>query len=168
MARLPLLVWSLLVLACGSSASSSQPDAASPSFPTGIYSCESSLSIAGTYQGMHWTAVGGGNGTLAVTQAGSVVTAAYTGDSFVSGTMTFTVTSPGSAEPTTTADETMNVLCLIPGDGPMQSTSIAAGTLTMDGTTLFLSFSGTMQPGTEASACDGLTVPGTLTCAARP
>lgn len=136
-----------------------------PVFPTGVYACGSTLSAAGSYEGESYEAVAGGNGVLTVTQSGAVVTAAYAGNLFVTGTLRFVATTDSSAEPAA-AGQTLTVQCPAPFAGPVQQTmSVASGSLTMDGATLFLSFSGPAIPnGAGASACDGVTIPGTLTC----
>ena len=70
-----------------------------PLFPTGVYACSSTLSAAGTYGGESFESVAGGTGVLTVTQSGAVVTAAYAGDLFVTGTLRFVATTDSSAEP---------------------------------------------------------------------
>ena len=136
-----------------------------PAFPTGVYACSSTLSAAGTYGGESYESVAGGTGVLTVTQSGAVVTAAYAGDLFLTGTLRFVATTDSSAEPAAPG-QTLTVECPAPFGGPVQQTvSVKSGSLTMDGATLFLSFSGPAIPnGTGASACDGVTIPGTLTC----
>jgi hypothetical protein len=61
--------------------------------------------------------------------------------------------------------------CFVPlGSAPAaeQSLDVASGALTMDGDTVFLSFSGTAQPAAAgASPCDGLEIPVTLTCTSQ-
>jgi hypothetical protein len=148
----------------GSSSTTDEPDV-TPVFPTGVFSCQSNLDATGTYQGTSYESVSGGKGTLTVTQSGRVVTAVYTGDLFVNGTLEFVATTDGSAEPAA-AGQTLTFLCPAPfGTMQSQGLAVASGSLTMDGTTLFLSFSGTAMPASPGpSACDGVTIPGTLTC----
>ncbi len=141
------------------------PDA-TPTFPTGAYACSSTLSATGTYQGTHFESVAGGDGTLTVTQSGDVVTAAYTGDLFVSGTLRFDATTDSTAEPAASG-QTLTFTCFSPfgGTPPPQTLAVTSGTLTMDGSTLFLSATGMAQPATPTpTACDGLSIPVTLTC----
>jgi hypothetical protein len=149
----------------GGSSSTTGEEDVTPVFPTGVFSCQSSLDASGTYQGESYESVSGGTGTLTVTQSGRIVTAAYTADLFVSGTLEFVATTDGSAEPAA-AGQTLTFLCPAPfGTMQSQGLSIASGSLTMDGTTLFLSFSGTALPASPGpSACDGVKIPGTLTC----
>jgi len=185
--RLPCLACAVVLVACGGrstpgdlavdtdageppgdgggSSSTTGEEDVTPVFPTGVFSCQSSLQASGTYQGESYESVSGGTGTLTVTQSGRVVSAAYTGDLFVSGTLEFVATTDGSAEPAA-AGQTLTFLCPAPfGTMQSQGLSIASGSLTMDGTTLFLSFSGTATPASPGpSACDGVTIPGTLTC----
>jgi hypothetical protein len=155
---------------CGGGSSQGAPDAAPPVFPTGVYTCQSSLEVTGTYQSEQFESVGGGNGTLTLTQSGVVVTAAYTGDTFLNGTLQFDATTGGSAEPIA-GDQILSVTCFAPfpqvATQP-QPLSLASGSLTADGTTVFLSFSGTAEPSGTPTACDGLRVPGTLTCTTQP
>lgn len=148
-----------------SAASTSAPDAPPPSFATGTYACESSLSASGTWNGTRFESAFGGRGTLVVTQSGAEVVAAYSGDSFLGGTLAFTVTTATSAE-LSRAEETLTVQCFsgfgTPGDQPLTVTS---SSLTLDGPALFLSLWGTAQPGDAGqSPCDGVTVPGALAC----
>jgi hypothetical protein len=153
----------------GDGGTMTEPDAP-PTFPTGVYHCSSSLNATGTYEGIHYESVSGGDGTLTVTQSGPWVTTAYTGDQFVSGTLRFEVTTDDSAAPAGPG-QPLSFLCFTPfaqPQGAQQSLSVASGSLTMDGKTLFLSFRGTAEPGGGgASPCDGVTIPGTLVCTSR-
>ncbi len=166
------LLW---LMACGgradlgSSASTSAPDAAPPVFPTGVYACDASLEVAGTYQNEKFVAVEGGNGTLTVTQSGVVVTAGYTGDKFLSGSLRFDATTDSSADPVE-GDQSLTFTCFAPFPqiSTLQPLSVVSGSLTVDGNTLFLSFVGVAEPTDVPTVCDGLRVPGTLTCTSQP
>lgn len=153
----------------GGSSSTGEPDAP-PVFPTGVYSCSSSLSASGSFQGTNFESVGGGNGTLTLTQSAWTVDAAYAGDTFVQGSLRFTVTTDASAVPAAPG-QTVTIDCFVPfGSGPATELplTVASGALTMDGSTIFLSFSGKAEPAaTGPSACDGLAIPVTLTCTAQ-
>jgi hypothetical protein len=148
----------------GSAPMDDEPDV-TPTFATGVFDCTSSLSASGSYSGEKYVSVAGGNGTLTLTQSGDVVTAAYTDDTFLSGTLRFRATTDGSAEPAGSG-QSVTILCFAPfGMWGKQSVSVASGSLTMDATTLFLSFSGTAEPDNAgATPCDGVTIPGTLVC----
>ena len=160
-----MLAW---LAGCGGLAPSGQPDAAPPTFPTGVYTCESRLEMAGTFEGKTFESVAGGQGTLTVTQSGAVVTAAYTGDTFLSGTMLFDATTNASAEPVA-GTQPMSVTCFSPfGQSPPQLLSVTSGSLTVDGDAVFLSFVGTAEPTGPPNPCDGNKVPGTLTCTKQP
>ncbi len=157
-------------LLAGSSASTSGSDAAPPTFPTGVYACSASLEVAGSYQGEKFVSVEGGNGTLTVTQSGVVVTAGYTGDKFLSGTLRFDATTDSSAEPVE-GNQSLTFMCFAPfpqASTQMQPLSLVSGSLTVDGTTLFLSFTAIAEPTSVPTVCDGLKVPGTLTCTSQP
>jgi hypothetical protein len=134
----------------------------------GTYACTSQIDVFDAVSGMSDYSVGGGNGTLVVTQVGTNVTAAYGGDTFLTGTMSLTLTASGIA--TAVADQRLSALCLAPisttpGGGPpqtLQPLPLNAGALTAIGDgTMLLSFAGT--PGT-GSACPGAQTAGTLIC----
>jgi hypothetical protein len=125
----------------------------SPRFPVGTYSCQSNFEVSSPdIQGVE-----SGGGTLTLTQAGATVTAGYTGDYAGSGTLQFHVTTPDTAA--TGAGQSFEASCLA-SQGPSSApVAVSAGSLTMDGVTLFLTFSGTMS-----GACGGGSVTATLTC----
>ena len=70
---------------------------ATPSFATGNYACTSQMGQYIQANGMQDFATSGGTGTLVVTQTGATLTAGYTGDSSVSGTLELAVTSATTA-----------------------------------------------------------------------
>jgi hypothetical protein len=166
----PERVW--VICGAGDSGPLSNTGAPSPvpQFPAGTYTCTSA--IATNYQtggSNEYVAGGGTGGTLTVTQSGAQVTAAYTGDTAVSGTLDFAVTTSASAN----ADpgQTLLAPCLVPLDppplpGPPETLAVAAGSLAMvDDTTLFLSLSGSMTA-TQAmsSSCPGALKMGSILC----
>jgi hypothetical protein len=163
----------------GAGSSTAGESDAPPEFPAGVYACSSSMNASGSFQGTNFESVGGGNGTLTITQSGWVVTAAYTGDTFVQGSLEFVVTTEASAVPASPG-QTVTIDCFVPlGPSEQQPLDlpleVASGALTMDGSTVFLSFSGlagAAGTGTSTGApaggspCDGLEIPVTLTCSA--
>ncbi len=131
----------------------SRADAAPPQFPVGIYQCTSDL------QEYHSGA--GGNGTLTLYQAGDVLTATYTGDYAAAGTIELVVTTDGSASPE--PGQTFQTMsCAIPSGTSLDDEDVTAGSLTLDGTDLFLELIGTA---THDPACQGTPSHLALTCA---
>ncbi len=113
---------------------------------------------------------GGGNGlgpmgALAIRAAGGVLTAAYSNDMFVEGSLQFVPTTPGAAVPAT-VNQTLQVECYDPwasgSDPSLQSLPVTASTLTIDGTWVVLSAFGTM---TSSSTCPGAETFVSLLCA---
>jgi hypothetical protein len=101
-----------------------------------------------------------------LTKDGSGLTAAISGDAYAygSGTLRFTLTSNSSANPV--PGQTIDVPCgglnptaLMPAHDPTV-TQVTAGALTTDGTTLYLTFLGTVPSGT----CSGQTSSAVLEC----
>jgi hypothetical protein len=139
-----------------------------PSTFAGSYACASQIDVLDDTGSTKDYAVGGGNGTLVVSQVGTNVTAVYGGDPFLTGTMSLTPTTDGIA--TAALDQRLSALCLAPiattpGGGPSQTLQplpLTAGALTAigDGTVL-LSFAGASGTG---SACPGAQTAGTLIC----
>jgi hypothetical protein len=163
-----LLVCSASSASDGSSNGISAGDAgatATSSFVTGSYKCTSSVSTVVSYDGNHDdSSETGGAGTLTLTTDGSGLKAAYNGDTYASGTLRFTITSNRSANPV--PGQTIDVACggidpttpMSPNDPTV--THVSAGALTTDGTTLYLTFLGTVPSGT----CSGQTSSTVLQC----
>jgi hypothetical protein len=130
----------------------------------GVYTCTSStMSIAPNIQ----SSGGGANGTLAITEKGGVLTAAYN-DIFVGGSLEFLATSADTAVPART-NQTMQVSCSDyngppPSDGGpgLNTLPVAASTLTMEGSSVLLSFEGAL---TANSGCPGAVTSVTVFCA---
>jgi hypothetical protein len=102
---------------------------------------------------------------LTLAQSGGVVTAGYSGDTWLSGSLRFAVTTSTSAiaEPGPTLATPCQVPISLDGPPPPagpEPLSVEAASLTMDGTTLFLSFAGTMV----GSTCAGAEAAGSLVC----
>jgi hypothetical protein len=102
---------------------------------------------------------------LTLAQSGAVVTAEYSGDSWLSGSLRFAVATSTSAM--AGPGQTLATPCQVPinlnGPPPpagLEPLSVEAASLTMDGATLFLSFAGTMMGPT----CGGAEAAGSLTC----
>jgi hypothetical protein len=137
-----------------------------PQLPVGPYTCSSQVETYDAVQGMGEYVAGGSNGTLTLTQTGADVTAQYTSDSAIGGTMLLTATTATTASPA--ASQSLTVPCAVPidpsGAPPSLSPSplpVAAGSLAVVGSTLFLSFAGTMD---ARSSCAGADVAGSLIC----
>ena len=131
----------------------------------GVYSClDSEQSYRAAPNGLEGG--GGGTGTLTITEAGGVLTAAYADDMFVDGALQFTVRTEGAAVPTT-ANETMQVVCVGSADPPLDGGGLStmlvtASSLTIDGSWVALSFVGSMTP---SSGCAGVTTSVSVLCA---
>jgi hypothetical protein len=142
-----------------------------PSFPVGAYSCSSIVDQTCRTDGGSDNSIGGtapptaDAGTLTLAQSGGVVSANYTGDSWLSGSLRFGITTSTSA--TAAPGQTLATPCQVPINltgppppaGP-EPLSVEASSLTIDGTTLFLSFTGTMT----GSGCAGAETAGSLVC----
>jgi hypothetical protein len=125
------------------------------SLPVGTYSCQSQVEAE---QNNEFSA-SGDHGTLTLTQTGSVVTAKYSGDWALEGTLDLDVTSDTSA--TAASGQSMATPCPA---GPYQSPEpmpVTAASLVVDGSALLLSFAGTMG---ASAPCAGALEAGTLYC----
>jgi hypothetical protein len=140
------------------------PSAAS-ALPTGAFACSAHLATHYESDGIQQFVASGGQGTLALDQTGSEVTASYQGDSFVSGTVHFAATTATTAQPT--AGQSLTTSCEVPitmGGLPPpkpETLPLIAGALTLDASTLFLSFAGTMG---QSSSCAGAQKVGSIIC----
>ena len=129
--------------------------------PTRRHSCDTEIDTLDHFDGRDLYAVGGATGTLQLTQDGAKVTAQYSGDKSVAGTLHF------HAQTSTTAGivggQTLLAPCM--GVGRPAGTAgvlrLAAGSLTMIDSTLFLSFAGAMA---DDSSCPGAQVAGSIIC----
>jgi len=134
--------------------------------PVGQYACSSQVETYEAIQGTNEYVAAGNNGTLTLTQTGADVTAQYTGDSAIAGTLLLTTTTATTAS--AAASQSLSVPCNVPigaPSGPSSSPAtlpVAAGSLAVVGSTLLLSFAGTMD---ASSSCSGAQVAGTLICA---
>ena len=132
--------------------------------PAGQYSCSTQVETLGHMDGQNQYVTGGATGTLTLTKDGAKVITQYSGDAALTGTLRFTATTPTTAS--AEAGQNLMAPCTIPkGTGQLgqkpELAPIAAGSLTMIDSTLFLSFAGTMA---ERSSCPGAQVAGSLIC----
>lgn len=142
-----------LAITCGKGGANGGGGAAGPgeAMPgsdfVGTYPCQSLAMTSGMVQ-----SVGGGSGTLTITETGGELTAAYTGDSFVHASLAFVPTTSNAAAPAT-PNETMQVLCISPdpsGGESLISLPVTSSTLTIDGRAVVLSLIDSMP-----SSCYG-------------
>jgi hypothetical protein len=143
-----------------------------PAFPVGTYTCKSGIATFDQVGPTQEYGASGQAGTLTLTQTGARVTASYTADPTISGTLDFTVTTSSSAlaEP----GQALLTPCLLPvnqmGPPPAdtqvpEAFAVAAGSLAMNGTTLVLSVSGAMTAtGAVPSSCPGAVKMASLVC----
>jgi hypothetical protein len=132
--------------------------------PAGHYSCSTQVETLREVNGRKQYVAGGATGRLTLTKAGARVTAAYSGDPSLAGTLRFTATTLTTAN--AEAGQTLMAPCMTTAGtdrGPRtpQVVHIAAGSLSMIDSTLFLSFTGTMG---DSSFCPGARVAGSLIC----
>jgi hypothetical protein len=168
-------VWFACQVGDGGTAPEHQVDAAPPvpppPFPVGPYSCGSTLDQTYRTDGGSDNSVAGSGppfadaAVLTLAQSGAIVTADYSGDSWLRGSLHFSVATSTAA--TAGPGQTLATPCQVPfsiyGPPPpmgLEPLSVEAASLTMDGTTLFLSFAGTMMGPT----CAGAEAAGSLVC----
>jgi hypothetical protein len=133
--------------------------------PLGDYSCSSQVESYAEFNGIENVAARGALGTLELAHDGTKLNASYAGDPNIDGTLRLRPTTS-----TTARAETGQVLlmpCTIPLPGaaslPPQRLSVAAGSLSLVGSKLFVSFAGTLE-----SSCADARVAGTLICSKNP
>ncbi len=132
------------------------PASTSP-FPSGDYACTSQIGTHATLDGKNAFITSGNRGALRLTQTGAHVTARYTGDTELVGTLALTLdtATTGSAD----ANQTLTARCeLDPTTGELD---ITAASLTAEGDTVFVSFAGAMS---ASSACPSAKKIATLVC----
>jgi hypothetical protein len=136
----------------------------------GTYTCASSeinskLGDAGGYESVSSTSPWMATGKLTVTESVGVLTAVYADDMFVAGTMQFVPTTRNAAGPAST-NGAMQVYCYDPVGGspnaPLETLPVTSSTLTIDGSSVVLSFAGTMAAGGQ---CVGAETFVSLLCA---
>jgi hypothetical protein len=159
-------------LACGdrpgglaaSTDAGSAPAAPVAQLPVGEYRCSTQVETLGHSNGRNEYATDGASGTLMLTEDGAKVTARYSGDTSLAGTLRFTATTSTTAR--AEAGQNLMAPCMFPvGSGRPSPTPepvpIVAGSLTMIDSMLFLSFAGTMA---DRSSCPGTHVAGSIIC----
>jgi hypothetical protein len=123
--------------------------------PVGRHSCRAQVETLDHVNGQSQYVAGGGAGTLTLREDGARVTAQYSGDASLAGTLHFTATTSTTAH--ADAGQSLTAPCMAtkgPG-GPSRRPElapIAAGSITIIDSTLFLSFAGTMA---DSSSCPG-------------
>jgi hypothetical protein len=130
--------------------------------PAGQYSCSSQVESEAQSNGIRNVASGGATGTLTLAQEATKASAAYAGDSYLVGTLRFGLTTSTTAG--AEAGQTLQTRCTIPmGVGSpsltTQPLTVAAASLSLVGSKLFVSFAGRM-----GSSCADAKVAGTLIC----
>ena len=141
-------------------------DAAAEAFPIGAFACQSQVGAKGDAPGPRFFSADGGDGALVLSREGDVITASYAGDRSLTGTVRFVVATATSALVET--GQTFEGRCSAPAPGaapPFTPTeiAIAAGSLTFDGSTLFLAVTGATASGTPGT-CGAATWATTLVC----
>lgn len=139
---------------------------APPPSPTGLsgtYACTSQVETEYASGGSKDFVAGGGpGGQLTLTRTGATLSAHYSGDTALAGTLHLDLATATTA---TAAGQDLTTLCDVPIGTPGAlkpgTQSVAAASLTAVGPTLFLSFSGTMDAG---SACAGARKAGSAIC----
>jgi hypothetical protein len=137
-----------------------------PACSPGAYSCTSQVETA--YEsngGKQFVASGGQGGALTLLQQGTTLTAPYSSDSALVGTLQFDLATETTA--TASAGQSVTTPCEVPvsttsGVPETPGTlSVSAASVTALGSTLFLSFAGTMA---ASSACAGARKAGSVIC----
>lgn len=132
--------------------------------PAGQYSCSTQVETFYHSDGRNQYVAAGATGTLTLTEDGAKVTARYSGDPSLAGTLRFTATTSTTAS--AEAGQSLMAPCMVTkGTGRPSRTPepapIAAGSLTIIDSTLFLSFAGKMA---DSSSCPGAHVAGAVIC----
>ncbi len=139
--------------------------ASAPTLPSGTYSCITDGYLSYVHPGGSSTGADGQVGALTLSQKGAEVTAQYD-DPTLSGFVQLRVTSATTANVETGQHLTTDCPPVI--NTPPPSTPnllpIAAGSLSVDGPVLFLSYAGTMD---ATSSCEGTKKTGSVVCFKR-
>jgi len=132
--------------------------------PAGHYSCRTQIEALAHINGRYEYTGGGATGSLMLTDDASKVTAQYSGDGSLAGTLRFTATTSttASAGPgQTLMAPCMNAAAMRQSSRTPELVPIAAASLSILDSTLFLSFAGTTA---DNSSCPGAKVAGSLIC----
>jgi hypothetical protein len=131
--------------------------------PAGRYSCNSQVATYASINGENQFVAGGGSGTLTLTENGAKVTAQYSGDSSIAGTLRLIATTSRTAN--AGPNQTLMAPCTVPirlgTSQTPEPVPIAAGSLIINDSTLFLSFTGSMS---ASSSCPRGQVAGSVIC----
>jgi hypothetical protein len=127
--------------------------------PAVQYTCNTQVETLQNINGLHYFVAGGRTGALTLTADGAHLTAQYSGDDDLAGTLRFGATSPTTAA--AEAGQTLMSPCMATGGQTPEALPVAAGALTFSDGTLFVSFAGTMPAN---SSCAGAQVAGSLIC----
>jgi hypothetical protein len=128
--------------------------------PIGRYACSAQVETFDDLDGIKDYVAGGRSGTLTLAQDRAQLTARYDGDPSLAGTLGLALTTATTAR--AASGQTLMAPCMVPVTMPSapEPLPIAAGALSIVGSTLFLSFAGTMAAG----ACPGARLAGSLIC----
>jgi hypothetical protein len=134
---------------------------AAAKLPVGRHAGRTQIETLDRIDGRNEHVAGGGTGTLILTEDGARVTAEYSGDPSLAGTLHLQARSAISAG--AVAGQTMKAPCMGPGRRVRagELLLVTAGSLTTIGSTLFLSFAGVRD---EGSSCAGAQVAGAVIC----
>jgi hypothetical protein len=146
------------------------PPAVTAQLPGRPYACAAQIATYDDVEGEMEFVTSGGAGTLELAQGGTSVSARYTGESDLTAHLTFTATTATTA--LAGSGESVMTPCTVPigafGGGGPSPTPVAlpidAASIALDGETLFVSFTGTMD---ASSTCSGARVAVTLVCQAQ-
>jgi hypothetical protein len=138
--------------------------APSARMPAGQYSCSTQVEALYHVNGQNQYATGGATGALTLTEDGAKVTAQYSGDPSLSGTLNMAAMTSTRAR--AEAGQTLMAPCMVTvGDGLPPRTPervrVAAASLTFIDSTLFISFAGAMAGN---SSCPSAQVAGSVIC----
>jgi hypothetical protein len=129
----------------------------------GRYSCHSQVESYQLAGGIGQYVGSGGSGALTLTREGAGLTADYAGDTSLAGTLRLQPTTAVTAR--AGGGQTLTTPCTVPigmAGGPPDTLPVAAASLSAAGSSLFLSFTGTMG---ATTACSGAQVAGSIICA---
>jgi hypothetical protein len=145
------------------------PTTAPTSFAPGAYACTSTAATVVEYEGTQDHSTIGGSGTLTLAVDGANLHLVYSGDTNASGPLDFVATSDRSANPVPGQSITVGCGAINPttyGDVSAPSpAAISAGTLTTDGTSLYLTFFGSTS---STATCPSQTSTTVLVCTKGP
>ncbi|MBV8896522.1 MAG: hypothetical protein JO051_08420 [Acidobacteriaceae bacterium] len=130
----------------------------------GSYICSTQVETLHAVNGRKQYVAGGGSGRLVLTRDGANLTADYRDDPALSGTLRFIATSSMTASAETGQSLLSPCMSAMSTGGPSrkpQVLSIAAGSLSIIDSTLFLSFTGSMGDNTF---CPGARLVGSVIC----